>query len=481
MTSRFVKGQLAVFVIVTIVGVLYALVSYIKLPEILGYHRYTIAMDLSSAGGLYPQANVTLRGVTVGQVKGISLTPTGVQATLEINDGVRIPVDVAAQVRNTSAIGEQYVDLIPEQRANGAGASVVAGPYYAEHGATIPASETIVPIEVNTVLQNVNSLVASLPTGDLKNAVNQLYIGLNGNGVALQRIVDMTQLLVHTGNENITPTTALIQDSQQVLATQESTAGDLRGTVNNLTSFTQQLVGSDSAIRGTIAQAPGLTGQFTALFQQLQPVLPSLLANVTSVGQVAQVYEPALQHVITVLPAINNALISDGDSTSPVDGQQVAKLNFKAAVNNQSCTTGFTDAAHQRDPADLSLTTIPLSSYCKEPQSSAEIVRGARNAQCPNSAVRSASAAGCGLVFDPKAEPDGTAFSLGSDGSGQASSSAASDTTSADNENVATYDPLTGLALLPGGDSLILGNVLPAGIPKTWQSLISFPIAGLTK
>jgi phospholipid/cholesterol/gamma-HCH transport system substrate-binding protein len=467
-TSRFVKAQLTVFVVVTLVGVLYALVSYVKLPQILGYHRYTIGMELSSAGGLYPQANVTLRGVTIGQVKSVSLTPSGVKATLEINDGVRVPTAVAAQVRNTSAIGEQYVDLIPDTKS---------GPYYPRHGATIPASQTIVPIEVNTVLENVNALVASLPTGDLRNAVNQLYAGLDGNGVALQRIVDMTQLLVHTGNENITPTTALISDAQQVLATQQATQGDLRGTVSNLAAFTQQLVGSDHDIRTTIDQAAGFSAELTSLFQQLQPVLPSLLANVTSVGQVAEVYDPALQHVITVLPATNNELLSDAQSTPDLDGQKAAKLNFKAAVNTQYCTSGFADAGAQRDPADLSLAPIPTSSYCKEPQSSQDVVRGARNAQCPNNAaLRSASAAGCGLIFDPGTEPDGTAFSLGVTGS--TPSSSAAQTASSD---VATYDPLSGLALLPNGDALILGNVLPGGVPKTWQGLVSFPIAGLNK
>jgi hypothetical protein len=204
-----------------------------------------------------------------------------------------------------------------------------------------------------------------------------------------------------------------------------------------------------------------------------------LLANLESVGQVFEVYVPSIQHVVTVLPAINGELVADAASAPVVDGQRTAKLDFKAAVNNQYCTTGFSNVNNQRDPADLNLTTIPLTSYCQEPQSSQKLVRGARNEQCPNNAtLRAASAAGCGLIFDPNTEANGTAFSLGTDGStGTVGETAGNDSTgAASNSDVATYDPLTGLALLPNGDALILGNVLAP--PKTWQDLLSFPITG---
>ncbi|MBM5552893.1 virulence factor Mce, partial [Klebsiella quasipneumoniae] len=73
----------------------------------------------------------------------VRLTPDGVAAKLSIDSSQKIPADVDAWVRSVSAIGEQYVDLIPpEQPGRGNLAD----------GAVIPVERTKLPQDVGTLL-----------------------------------------------------------------------------------------------------------------------------------------------------------------------------------------------------------------------------------------------------------------------------------------------------------------------------------------
>ncbi|NHA00487.1 MCE family protein [Nocardioides sp. W3-2-3] len=69
-------------------------------------------MSLPDAGGLFVNSEVTYRGVQVGEVTDMDATAKGVDVTVEIKSGAPdIPADSTVQVRNRSAIGEQYLDL----------------------------------------------------------------------------------------------------------------------------------------------------------------------------------------------------------------------------------------------------------------------------------------------------------------------------------------------------------------------------------
>ena len=51
--------------------------------------------------------------MTVGRVESVGLTDDGVVAHMRLNSGTPVPDNVTATVKSVSAIGEQYVDLVP--------------------------------------------------------------------------------------------------------------------------------------------------------------------------------------------------------------------------------------------------------------------------------------------------------------------------------------------------------------------------------
>ena len=68
MLSRFVRIQLVIFTIASIVGVLVMVFAYMQVPTLLGVGKITVKLELPSSGGLYRFSNVTYRGVQVGKV-----------------------------------------------------------------------------------------------------------------------------------------------------------------------------------------------------------------------------------------------------------------------------------------------------------------------------------------------------------------------------------------------------------------------------
>jgi phospholipid/cholesterol/gamma-HCH transport system substrate-binding protein len=454
MTSKLVRYQLIAFVVVTVLGVSYAMLQYVGLPRLLGFGQYHVSVALPAAGGLYANAVVTERGVPVGKVTGIHLGSRGAVADISLNDGVQIPSRLHAAVRNTSAVGEQYLDLVPHQ----------AGPPYLQPGAVVPQREVSLPTPPAALLSNLDALLRSVPQQQLSATLSELYQAFNGTGPDLQRLLDSSQLLLAMAQVNLTPTTKLITGLQPVLRTQAARSADITSFSRNLASFTHQLRASNADLSGSLRQLPGFSTELNSLVGQIQPTVPLLLANLTAVGQVLEVYLPNVRQILVILPAdINDVTVAS--MTSPVAGG--ANLDFKSTINNPPpCQQGYPSA--MRPPTDTSRAAAPSPvPYCRAAHSSPLDVRGARNDPCPNNpAIRSATAAGCGLDFLATA----TAGAGTGQRPGQRSHPAA---------GAATYDPGTGLFFGPDGILYSAGAGSVAGTgPTTLGQLLQQSLGG---
>lgn len=456
MTSKLVRYQLIAFIVVTALGVTYAMLQYAGLPRILGFGQYRVSVAMPAAGGLYANAVVTERGVPVGRVTDIRLGANGAIADLTLNNGVQIPSDLRAAVRNTSAVGEQYIDLTPQK----------AGPPYLLPGATVPQREVSLPTQVNNLLTDVNSLLTSVPQKQLNTTINELYNAFNGTGPDLGRLLDSSSQLLGSAHQNLTPTSKLISELGPVLRTQGIRSADIQTFSRDLASFTRQMRASNADLSGSLQQLPGFTTELNALIGQLQPTVPLLLDNLTAVGQVLKVYLPNLRQILVIMPAAINYLTASAVSSS-AQVPNSANLDLKSTFNNPpACQQGYPGPGAVRPPSDTSQAAPPSPTpHCTTPQNSPVGVRGTKNDPCPNDpALRSATAAGCGLVFDSSA----VQASAGKQRGGHPATAGA-----------ATYDPQTGLFFGPSGVlySAGAGSVNGKG-PTTLGQLLQQTLGG---
>lgn len=389
MFSRFVRVQLVVFAVITVLAVTWTAMNYVNLPQLLGLGRYQIAVELPQTHGLYPNSTVTYRGVKIGKVVDVALTDTGVRAEAQVDNDVRLPADVTAQVHSVSPAGDQYLDFTP---GPGAGAQTLAA------GDVVPASRTSGPVSANQLLNNANRFVASLPADSLDTTIEEFGRMFQGTGPHLRSLLDSSRSLLQAAQRNIDPTLSLIYGAQPFLATQQDSGPDIQRFATNFASFTDQLTRSDAQIRAMLAATPGFARETSALANDLRSVMPPFLAHSAAVGDMLRIYKDGLRSVLIWLPRTGS--MWQGCYINEME-YDACRANLRIQYNDPPvCTKGYAPQRNRRHPDDLRWRDPPKNVYCKEPHDSQIQVRGVRNAICPNNhAIRSALAAGCGLDF----------------------------------------------------------------------------------
>ncbi len=79
-----------------------------------GDNMYQISAQFDDIGGLRPGAEVTIAGVSVGEVTDIRLNDDYYgEVTMDISQEVRLFQDAIAAVKTRGLIGEKYVSLSP--------------------------------------------------------------------------------------------------------------------------------------------------------------------------------------------------------------------------------------------------------------------------------------------------------------------------------------------------------------------------------
>lgn len=371
MLTRFVRMQLILFTIASVIGVGAMLFGYMQVPTMLGIGRVTVKLDLPETGGLYRFANVTYNGVQIGTVTDVALTPTGVRATLSLQRSPRVPADLQAAVRSVSAVGEQYVDLLP--RSHGAP--------YLQNGSVISAANTEVPQQVGPMLDQVSTLVDSIPKDKVSQLLGETYQAFNGAGYDFQSLLDSAATISHDANGVSGRMRRLIDDGARLLDSQEKSTGAIRTFARSMAGITGQVAVNDPQLRAILQRGPGFADEVSGLMQDLKPTLPILLANLNTVGQVLLAYNPSLEQLLVLLPGYVAAQQSFGLPKNNATGLPQGDFTLTFGDPNP-CTVGFLPQSSWRSPADTTTIDTPDGLYCKLPQDSPTSVRGARNFPC---------------------------------------------------------------------------------------------------
>jgi phospholipid/cholesterol/gamma-HCH transport system substrate-binding protein len=486
--DRGTKIRLAVFTVIALVAAGIMVFRYIDLPAMLfGIGHYEVTLDLDRAAGLYPQANVSYHGTMVGQVESVALTDNGVRAVLSLNSKYQIPSRLRAEVHSQSAIGEQYVDLMPE------GAS--APPL--KSGDVIAAGDTAVPPDFDSLLDATNRGLDAIPQDNLKTAIDESYLAVGGLGPELKRLVKGGTDLAIESDKNLDSLITLIDQSQPVLDSQAQSADAISAWAAHVATISKQLAAHDDSVAGILQNGGAAADEGRKLFQRLQPTLPLLLANLSSLDEVAVTYQPALEQLLVLIPqavaAEQGSLVANHNTKQKYKG---IFLDFNLNLGLPPvCNTGFLPPQQQRVPSEQDYPARAAGDlYCRVPQDSPFNVRGARNYPCqavPGKRAPTVKMCESNEQYIPlndgynwKGDPNATLSGQGvpqlPPGSPpppdapppEAGPAAVAPPPIA----AAEYDPLTGAYIGPGGKLYTQSNLSP-GAPKekSWQSMLIPP------
>ncbi|MEQ0558628.1 MlaD family protein [Amycolatopsis sp. NEAU-NG30] len=366
LTTR-VRVQVIAFVVISLVTVAFVGASYAGIGRLFGDGGYTVKLELAEGGGIFTNGEVTYRGVAVGRIGELRLTPTGMEADLVIDDAAPpIPANAQAVVANRSAVGEQYVDLQPRTSD---------GPFLAA-GSVIPREKTTLPMPVQRLLGNLDALTASVPTTDLRTVVDELDNALRGTGPDLQVLLDTTTSFTRDASVNLPQTTKLIDDGSTVLRTQLDSSAEWRAFAGNAKLFAAQLSSADGDLRRLIATAPPAASELGTLLRETDPGLPILLANLLTTAQVAQARTGDLEELLVATP---KAVAATSTAFAGGDGNLAMALTFYDPV---PCRAGYASTQY-RPSTDVSPLPFNTGVSCTLPKGDPTSVRGSQNVPHP--------------------------------------------------------------------------------------------------
>jgi len=486
--SRTIWIQLAILGAVTVIACSVMAFGFVHVPTLLGYGRYTVTVELPESGGLYPTSVVTYRGTEIGRVSAVDVTAGGVRAELNLDSAIKVPADVAAAVHSRSAVGEQFVELIPAAAQSDAGPAL-------RGGATIPVAKVRIPPDIGNLLDATNRALVAIPQDNLRTVVDEADKAVSGLGPELSRIVNGSTSLAIEAGKTVDPITQLIDQSPAVLNSQVQTADSIATWAQRLASITGQFKAQNAAFAELLKLGQPTLDEGRALFDRFAPALPVLLANMVSLGEIAVVYRHDIEQLLVLFPqgtALMSAIaVADSDLKTPYRG---IYLDFKLNMNlPPPCNTGFLPIKQQRIPSEVDYPERPAGElYCRVPQDSDLNVRGVRNIPCENNpAKRSPTVELCesnepyvplndGYVWkgDPNATLTGQGvpqYAPGTDPRQRPGAAPGPAPPVAPVAPVALvpYDPATGGYVGPDGKPYTDSDLAATTKGKTWQSMLT--------
>jgi phospholipid/cholesterol/gamma-HCH transport system substrate-binding protein len=170
-----------------------------------GSHPLTLTIYFDNVLDLVPQSAVKVNDVPVGRVEDVTLSSANddsgdkatngwtAKVTVSVNSDVKLPSNARAEVKQTSLLGEKYVDL--EQPLDTPSAQPLRS------GATIPITRTGSAPETEQVLGALSLLLNGGGLQQIKIITTELNKALDGNESAVRDLFGRLNMFVGTVNQ----------------------------------------------------------------------------------------------------------------------------------------------------------------------------------------------------------------------------------------------------------------------------------------
>ncbi|MGV0788261.1 MlaD family protein [Mycolicibacterium sp. XJ2] len=267
---------------------------------------YRLTVELPASAGLLPDQDVTLRGVRIGRVERLDITPGGVNAVVNVNASAQIPQSAAVRVSGLSPAGEQYIDFVPEAET---------GPFLAD-GAVIGKDNATIPVSLAELLANADGALAQADTEKLELIRRELSMSEAGPQ-KLADIVDGGTFLLSTLDTVLPETSSLLRTSQVVFTLAADKNAGIDVASDNLSETFAGINKMRDGYRRLTDQTPGVLKSVDNLFVDNSDTMVQLLGNLATTSRLLYLRVPALnalfpKHRTSVLDALGAAMHDGG-------------------------------------------------------------------------------------------------------------------------------------------------------------------------
>lgn len=206
---------------------------------------------------LLPHSDVKIRGLIVGEVRSIDITPNNrarISIALQPDKVGAIPRGVSARLIPKTLFGEKFVDLIPPKIPEGNGLAA---------GTVIHEDTSKEAVEINQVLDDLLPVLKAVPPSKLNATLNALATALDGRGAQIGHSIDLLARLAPKLNKSLPDLEHDIKRIGDVAQIADNAAPDILRTLRNTVVTSRTIVAKRQTLAQTLAVGIGVTQNAT--------------------------------------------------------------------------------------------------------------------------------------------------------------------------------------------------------------------------
>ena len=309
---------------------------------------YELVGSFDAAGqGLLEGSDVKVRGVNIGEVKGIRLVDGRAEVTLRIEDGEQIPVDATATIRPKTLFGEKFIDIDP-------GANEGTGPYL-DDGDEI--ADTLGGFELEAVLTDLYPVLEAVDPEDLTTVLTELAEGGRGLGQQINRSIVNGEELSAMFAENADLTTEFLTDLAALSDQLAGSAEDLVGIAEAGNVALPTLVEGEAELIDLLQQAGRLSNDVADLLEANPGFVE---ASFVDGSRTLQVLTDQRDQVVPLVVGLRQYVQSLASIIRIEVGDGSLMAAVKGILGGELCTLVGCPGAGETDPAlPIELPPIP--------------------------------------------------------------------------------------------------------------------------
>ncbi|HET9141609.1 MCE family protein [Actinophytocola sp.] len=251
----------------------------------IGGYPYRVTAHFRDVLDLVPQSGVKVEDVAVGRVERIELAPDGRSAavTMLVNGSVRLPANAMARLRQSSLLGEKFVELDAPPTPTSARLT---------NGAQIPLERTNRNPEIEEVFGALSMLLNGGGVGQLQNITRELNQALNGNEPEIRSFLTNVDTFVGGLEARRADITRALDGLDRLAASFGGRTRDIADLIDNLGGGIQVLADQRAAFTRMLTTLDSLSGVAVNVVESAQAnlvadlrALEPTLRRLTEAGQ----------------------------------------------------------------------------------------------------------------------------------------------------------------------------------------------------
>jgi phospholipid/cholesterol/gamma-HCH transport system substrate-binding protein len=294
-------------------------------------------------------ARVTMRGVEVGKVDSIEARPDGVAVLHLAMDPAQlhlIPGNVGVEIAAPTVFGAKYVQLTPPDKPS---------PQPLRAGQVLDARH--VTVEINTIFDQLNSVLSSIDPAKMNETLGTLAKALNGRGQKLGEALVNLDEFFGTVNRSLPALDNELTIAPDVFGSYADAAPDLVKTAANATRVAQTVVDEQGNLDAFLVSMIGLADVGNDVIGGNRQALTDVVHLLVPTTDLANKYNEGLWCSLAGLMPLAHA------PPMPLPSV-VVSVNFTAGVERYRYPQDLPKVAATGGPhcKDMGLPAIPFES-----------------------------------------------------------------------------------------------------------------------